>query len=88
VPSVDGGAGAADPAGADRRRLREALIWVPFSCALVPLALHWSGAGWQTALGAAALLTVLAALCLGALVVGGTGLRHVHDDEGPRASPH
>ncbi len=86
---MDGGPGGApDPVGADRRRLREALIWVPFSCALVPLALHWSGAGWQTALGVAALLAVLAALCLGALVVGGTALRHVHDDEGPRASPH
>jgi uncharacterized protein (DUF58 family) len=50
---------------------REILVWTAFGCALVPLALLWSGAGWAVALGVGGLIVLLAAGCALALRLSG-----------------
>ena len=70
---------------------REMLVWTAFGCALVPLALLWSGAGWAVALGVGGLIALLAAGCALALRLTGLTLGPVpprstagqHDDERP-----
>jgi hypothetical protein len=56
------------------RPAREILVWTAFGCALVPLALLWSGAGWLVALGVGGLILLLAAGCAAALRLTGTSL--------------
>jgi uncharacterized protein (DUF58 family) len=56
------------------RRGRELLIWTAFGCALVPLALLWSGARWPVALGVGGLILLLAAGCAVALRLSGLTL--------------
>jgi hypothetical protein len=64
------------------------LIWTAFGCALVPLALLWSGAGWAVALGVGGLIALLAAGCAVALRLSGLTLGSISssaaaDDERP-----
>jgi uncharacterized protein (DUF58 family) len=56
------------------RLAREILIWTAFGCALVPLALLWSGAGWAVAFGVGGLIMLLAAGCALALRLSGATL--------------
>ena len=63
---------ATAPDGPPPRPGREMLVWTAFGCALVPLALLWSGAGWTVALGVGGLILLLAAGC--ALALRLTGL--------------
>lgn len=56
------------------RPAREILLWTAFGCALVPLALLWSGAGWAVALGVGGLIVLLAAGCALALRLSGLTL--------------
>jgi uncharacterized protein (DUF58 family) len=56
------------------RPAREILIWTAFGCALVPLALLWSGAGWAVAFGVGVLIMLLAAGCALALRLSGATL--------------
>ncbi len=53
------------------RPVHELLLWTCFACALVPIALVWSGAGWSTAIGAAGLLALLLVACGVALRLAG-----------------
>ena len=53
---------------------REILVWAAFGCALVPLALLWSGAGWAVALGVGGLIVLLAFGCALALRLTGMSL--------------
>ena len=70
---------------------REILVWTAFGCALVPLALLWSGAGWAVALGVGGLIVLLAAGCALALRLTGMSLGPIaprspasqRDDERP-----
>ena len=70
---------------------REILVWTAFGCALVPLVLLWSGAGWAVALGVGGLIALLAAGCALALRLTGLTLGPIpprstagqHDDERP-----
>ena len=54
---------AADTPDPPARPAREILIWTSFGCALVPLALIWSGAGWAVALGVSGLIVLLGLAC-------------------------
>ena len=64
---------AADtPVPSPARPAREILIWAAFGCALVPLALLWSGAGWAVALGVSGLIVLLGLACV--LVLRLTGM--------------
>jgi uncharacterized protein (DUF58 family) len=82
---------ASTPDSPPPRPAREILIWAAFGCALVPLALLWSGAGWAIALGIGGLLVLLGAACALALRLTGMTLSPVeppptgrpHDDDRP-----
>ena len=66
------------------RPAREVLIWAAFGCALVPLALLWSGAGWRVALGVGGLIVLLVLGCAAVLRLVGMSLTpvdHRQDDE-------
>jgi len=73
------------------RQGREILIWTAFGCALVPVALLWSGAGWAVAFGVGGLIMLLAAGCALALRLSGLTLGAIpppstgsqRDDERP-----
>ena len=63
---------------------RELLIWAAFGCALVPLALLWSGAGWGVAFGVGGLIVLLVLGCVAVLRLSGMSLSpvdHRQDDE-------
>jgi uncharacterized protein (DUF58 family) len=62
---------------------REVLIWTAFGCALVPVALLWSGAGWAVAFGVGGLIVLLAAGCALALRLTGMSL----GPNPPRSTP-
>ena len=68
------------------RPAREILIWAAFGCALVPLALLWSGAGWAIALGIGGLLVLLGVACALVLRLAGMTLSPVEPEPngGPR----
>jgi hypothetical protein len=66
--------GAAVPDAPPQRTGREILVWTAFGCALVPLALLWSGAAWPVALGVGGLIVLLAAGCALAMRLTGTRL--------------
>lgn len=65
------------------RPVREMLIWTAFGCALVPLALLWSGAGWAVSLGVGGLMVLLAAGCALALRLTGFTLGPVEPSTAP-----
>jgi len=67
------------------RPTREILIWTAFACALVPLALLWSGAGWTVALGVGGLIVVLVLAC--ALALRLSGLTLARGDPPPDGNP-
>jgi hypothetical protein len=67
--------------------VREALVWLPFGWALVPLVLVWSGSGWRLAAGVAALLAVLLSLCWLALHVAGLSVRRLGRGDDASAGP-
>ena len=62
------------------RPARELLIWSTFGCALVPVALVWSGTGWAVALGVAGLLVLLVLGCTLALRFSGMSLLAIERD--------
>ena len=70
---------------------REVLTWTAFGCALVPVALLWSGARWAVAFGVGGLIVLLAAGCALALRLTGLTLGPIpppstashRDDERP-----
>ncbi|MEP6760485.1 MAG: hypothetical protein ABJA93_03885 [Sporichthyaceae bacterium] len=77
---------AADtPDAPPARPAREILIWAAFGCALVPLALLWSGAGWAVALGVSGLIVLLGLACALVLRLAGMTLTPVesppHDSQ-------
>ena len=82
---------ASTPDSPPPRPAREILIWAAFGCALVPLALLWSGAGWAIALGIGGLLVLLGVACALVLRLTGMTLSPVesppngrrHDDDRP-----
>lgn len=66
----------AEPAPvAPSRPAREILIWTAFGCALVPLVLLWSGAGWTVAVSISGLIVLLALACALALRLSGLTLK-------------
>ena len=67
-----GGSAASPPP--PRRPVREMIMWAAFGCALVPLILLWSGAGWRTSLGVGGLLAMLTAGCAVAVRLSGMSL--------------
>ena len=62
------------------RPARELLIWSAFGCALVPVALVWSGASWAVALGVGGLLVLLVLGCALALRFSGMSLLAIERD--------
>ncbi|MDQ1604550.1 MAG: hypothetical protein QOE01_2395 [Actinomycetota bacterium] len=49
-------------------QLREVVVWMLVAVVLVPVAMHWAGAGWSSSAGMGALLLLLAGLCAAALL--------------------
>jgi hypothetical protein len=52
-------------------------MWAAFGCALVPVALLWSGARWTLALGVGGLLVLLGGACALVLRLAGMTLSSV-----------
>jgi uncharacterized protein (DUF58 family) len=68
---------AAAPSSPRPLPAREILVWTAFGCALVPLTLLWSGAGWAVALGVGGLIVLLAIGCALVLRLSGMTLTPV-----------
>jgi hypothetical protein len=58
-------------------------MWAAFGCALVPVALLWSGAGWALALGVGGLLVLLGGACALVLRLAGMTLSSVEPSVEP-----